>query len=177
MIHRLFARRTGLSALRFSLANKLTQTGRNVAQRRRDVSSRARTVSFSHANLTYESSWLCFNAAPPLPPRLPHPPLPAPPLPLCLATVSPSMSRMDAADSRSLIAASCLALHGHLATARFHRQLVILRPHPSSPAVRRGLRAKAESRRECQCELVGRPGPQQFSKCRRHCEASIFLPR
>lgn len=58
----------------------------------------------------------------------PPPPIFSLPLP-SLAAVSPSMSRMDAADSRSLIAASCLALAGHLATAglgaRFDRQLVI----------------------------------------------------
>lgn len=34
---------------------------------------------------------------------------------------------------------------------------------------------KAESELESECELIGCPGRQQFSKCLRHREASIFF--
>lgn len=106
------------------------------------------TVSFSHANLTYESSWLSFNAAPPLtaPPRLP----PSPP------SHHPCHGWM-------LQTAAVLLLlprsHGHLATAGLLPALTGIWSFVATVLQSEGLRVKAESRPESEFKPVGRSGP------------------
>lgn len=69
----------------------------------------AHTVSFSHANLTYESSWRCFSTAPP-------------PFPFLLPSLFPShcltIHVTDGCCRQPQSYCCFLSLSGHLATAR-----------------------------------------------------------
>lgn len=69
------------------------------------------TVSFSHANLTYESSWLCFNT---VPPSL----LSSPPLPSLFPSQCLTIHVTDGCCRQPQSYCCFLSLSGHLATAR-----------------------------------------------------------
>lgn len=121
------------------------------------------TVSFSHANLTYESSWLCFNAAPPLP---------SPPFPSHRLTIHVTDGCCRQPQSYCcFLSLSRRALSNRWAQARFNRQFVIS-AHIAAVLQSEGRKWKLRANWSASVSSPAAPA----WKCLRHSEASIFFP-